>query len=295
MVAAVTPTVAFLGLGRMGSGIARNIAAAGYPLILFNRTISTARGLAAEIGAELAATPAEAAAAASITVSSLADDDALRAVYEGPDGLISGLAPDTLVVDMSTVDPSTILEVGEMVSEAGARMVDAPVSGSVASVAAKSLLIMAGGSPEDVERAEPLLKSTAANVIRVGGVGAGAAMKLVVNAILFGINQALAESLVLAERAGIDRATAYDVIAASAAGAPVVQYRRPMFEHPRENPPSFTIDLAIKDLRLILGLAERAGSNMPQTQRNLEVMEGASAASRGAEDMAAVAEHLRRD
>jgi 3-hydroxyisobutyrate dehydrogenase-like beta-hydroxyacid dehydrogenase len=288
-------TVAFLGLGRMGSGIARNIAAAGYPMVLYNRTTALAHDLAAELGAEVAATPADAAAAATVTISSLADDDAVRSVYEGPDGLIAGLSEGTVAVDMSTVDPTTVRGLVAAVEAAGGRLVDAPVSGSVASVAAKSLLIMAGGAEGEIERVRPVLEATASTVIRVGGSGAGAAMKLAVNAILFGINQALAESLVLAERAGIERRVAYDVFAGSAVGAPVVTYRRAMFEHPGEIPASFTIDLAIKDLRLILELATRSGSAMPQTERNLEVMQDAAARDRGGEDIAALAEHLRHD
>ncbi len=291
----MTTSVAFFGLGRMGSGIARNIAQAGYPMVLYNRTASVARELATEVGAEVAATPAEAAGAADITISSLADDAALRGVYEGPDGLIAGLREGSIAVDMSTVDPSTVLDLSAALEAAGSSMVDAPVSGSVATVAAKSLLIMAGGSVEDLERVRPILETTASNVIRVGVAGAGAAMKLAVNAILFGLNQAVAESLVLAERAGIDRSVAYDVIAGSAVGAPMVQYRRAMFERPGEAPPAFTIDLAIKDLRLILDLAGRSGAEMPQTERNLEVMVGAATHDRGGEDIAALAEHLRRD
>ncbi|MGZ8571939.1 MAG: NAD(P)-dependent oxidoreductase [Actinomycetota bacterium] len=291
----MTTSVAFLGLGRMGSGIARNIAAAGYPMVLYNRTTSVARDLAAEVGGEVAATPAEAAGAADVTISSLADDAAVRGVYEGPDGLTAGLRPGSIAVDMSTVDPSTVLDLGAAIAEAGSGLVDAPVSGSVATVAAKSLLIMAGGSVDDVDRVRPILEATASNVIRVGDAGAGAAMKLAVNAILFGLNQAVAEALVLAERAGIDRSVAYDVIAGSAVGAPMVQYRRAVFERPGEAPPSFTIDLAIKDLRLILALARRSGATMPQTERNMEVMVGASTRDRGAEDIAALAEHLRHD
>ncbi|MGZ8578241.1 MAG: NAD(P)-dependent oxidoreductase [Actinomycetota bacterium] len=291
----MTTSVAFLGLGRMGSGIARNIAAAGYPMVLYNRTTSVARDLAAEVGAEVAATPAEAAGAADVTISSLADDAAVRGVYEGPDGLTAGLRPGSIAVDMSTVDPSTVLDLGAAIAEAGSGLVDAPVSGSVATVAAKSLLIMAGGSVDGVDRVRPILEATASNVTRVGDAGAGAAMKLAVNAILFGLNQAVAEALVLAERAGIDRSVAYDVIAGSAVGAPMVQYRRAMFERPGEAPPSFTIDLAIKDLRLILALAGRSGATMPQTERNMEVMVGASTRDRGGEDIAALAEHLRHD
>jgi 3-hydroxyisobutyrate dehydrogenase-like beta-hydroxyacid dehydrogenase len=289
------PTVAFLGLGRMGSRIARNIAQAGFPIVLFNRTPSAASELAAEVGGTVAATAAEAAAAATVTLSSLADDAAVRAVYEGPDGLIAGLRPGSVVVDMSTIDPVTVADIAAQVAATGASFVDAPVSGSTASVETKVLLIMAGGSEADVEHVRPILEATSSSIVRVGDVGAGAAIKLAVNAIIFGLDISVAEALVLAERAGIDRTVAYDVIAGSAVGAPMVQYRRAQFEQPGELPASFTIELAIKDLRLILELAERSGAPMPQTERNLEVMSDAVAHGRGDEDIAAVAEHFRHD
>jgi 3-hydroxyisobutyrate dehydrogenase/2-hydroxy-3-oxopropionate reductase len=295
MVAAVTPTVAFLGLGRMGSRIARNIAEAGFPIVLYNRTPATADELASEVGGRAASTPADAAREADVTITSLADDAAARSIYEGPDGLIAGLRDGAVAADMSTLDPATVLDLNRQIREAGASFVDAPVSGSTASVETKALSIMAGGSAEDIDRVRPVLEATSSKIVRVGDVGAGAALKLAVNAILFGLNNSVAEALVLAERAGIDRTVAYDVIAGSAVGAPMVQYRRPMFEHPGETPPAFTIDLAVKDLRLILGLAERSGATMPLTERSLEVMEEASDRDRGGEDIANVAEYLRHD
>lgn len=289
------PTVAFLGLGRMGSRIAKNIAEAGFPIVLFNRTASAASELADEVGGIAAATAAEAAAAATITVSSLADDAAIRGVYRGPDGLIAGLRAGSVAVDMSTIDPTTVADIDAQVRAAGASFVDAPVSGSTTSVETKALLIMAGGSEADIERVRPILEATSSSLVRVGDVGAGASIKLAVNAIIFGLDISVAEALVLAERAGIDRKIAYDVIAGSAVGAPMVQYRRAQFERPGELPASFTIDLAIKDLNLILEHAKRSGAPMPQTERNLEVMSNAVAHGRGDEDIAAVAEHFRKD
>ena len=289
------PTVAFLGLGRMGSRIAKNVADAGFPIVLYNRTPSAASELAAEVGGTAAATATAAAAAAAVTLSSLADDAAVRAVYEGPDGLIAGLRPGSVAVDMSTIDPTTVADIDTQIRAKGASFVDAPVSGSTASVETKALLIMAGGSEADVERVRPILEATSSSLVRVGDVGAGSSIKLAVNAIIFGLDISVAEALVLAERAGIDRSVAYDVIAGSAVGAPMVQYRRAQFEQPGELPASFTIDLAVKDLKLILELARRSGAPMPQTERNLEVMSNAVAHGRGDEDIAAVAEHFRKD
>ena len=128
------------------------------------------------------------------------------------------------------------------------------MSGSVAAAESRKLLIMAAGEQRPLAGAMPVLRGIADRVIEVGGPGAGAAMKLAVNSVLFAINQAIAESLVLAERAGIERSVAYEVFASSAAAAPIVHYRRPVFEHPESTPVTFPIDLAIKDLGLLLAL-----------------------------------------
>jgi 3-hydroxyisobutyrate dehydrogenase-like beta-hydroxyacid dehydrogenase len=288
-----TETVAFLGLGRMGSRIARNIGRGGFPLVLYNRTTARAKELAGELAAEVASTPSQAASRADVVISMLSDDSAVNEVYSGKGAALSGLGPGKLAVDMSTVSPTFSLDLGERVRATGASMVDAPVSGSVATAESGSLLVMAGGDEPDVERIRPILETTASALVRVGPQGTGASMKLAVNAILFGLNEALSEALIVAERAGIDRLTAYDVIARSAAAAPAVHYRRNMFERPGEDPPSFTIDLAVKDLGLILDMARRVRAAVPQAELNLEVMQEAAATGRGQEDIAAVAQHLR--
>ena len=286
-------TVGFLGMGRMGSRIAPNIARAGFPLIVYNRTRSQAADVAGETDASVGETPAEVARAADVVITMLADGPAVEAVYEGPDGVLAGLGPGTVAVDMSTVGPGFVVSLGERVRATGATMVDSPVSGSVATAEAATLMLMVGGDEADVARVRPVLESVGRPVIHVGPPGAGAAMKLAVNAMIFAINQSLSESLVLAERAGIARANAYEVIENSAAAAPVVHYRRPVFEHPGELPPSFTLDLTAKDLRLILELAAKVGAPMPQSERNLQVIEDAVAANRGGQDLGELAEFLR--
>jgi 3-hydroxyisobutyrate dehydrogenase/2-hydroxy-3-oxopropionate reductase len=152
---------------------------------------------------------------------------------------------------------------------------------------------MAGGGTDTVGELGTVFEPVAARVFHLGAVGAGCAMKLAVNSMLFGINQALAESLVLAERAGIDRTAAYDVIASSAVAAPVVHYRREIFEFPGERPVTFTIDLARKDLGLVLEMAAQLGVDIPQATVNAGFMDGASADGWGAADMGDVARVLR--
>ncbi len=167
------------------------------------------------------------------------------------------------------------------------------MSGSVASAESRKLLIMAAGEQEALAAAMPVLRGIADQVIEVGGPVAGAAMKLAVNAVVFAINQSISEALVLAERAGIERSVAYDVFASSAVAAPVVHYRRPVFENPETAAVTMPIDLVIKDLDLALALGSQVGAQLPQVEANLAAMKAASAAGLGAADMGNMAVYLR--
>ena len=291
-----TPRVGFLGIGQMGAPMAANIANAGYPLRIFNRTLSKALSLADELAAfdvEVATTPAEAADDADLIVSMLADPVALDRVYLGSDGVFSASKPGFLAIEMSTVGPDAIAHLGARAVAARGALVDAPVSGSIDFARAGTLTIMVGGDAPDVSRAEPLLSILGSNIIRTGGLGTGASMKLVVNTVIYGLNQAVSEALVLAERAGIDRATAYGVFANSAVAAPFVHYRRNAFEHPETAPAAMRIDLAAKDLELILAMGDAVGACLDQATTNLASFRAASVAGYGADDVAAVAEYLR--
>jgi 3-hydroxyisobutyrate dehydrogenase-like beta-hydroxyacid dehydrogenase len=286
--------VGFAGLGRMGVPMARRIAAAGHDLTVWNRTRAKADAFTADVpGVSVADTPAALAANVDIIVSMLADDKALHDFHLAPGGVVDALVPGTLVIDMSTVSPEVSETVRTRVIDAGGRFVQAPVSGSTAAAESGELLILAAGEPADVEAAEPVLRTMARDVVRVGGPGAGLVMKLAVNTVVYGLSQAVAEGLVLAERAGVDRLTAYRVFADSAVAAPMVHYRRELFEHPGRVEPAFALDLALKDLRLIEQLAARAGAPVPQATVNRDQLERASAAGYGSWDMSAVAEHLR--
>lgn len=287
--------VALMGVGRMGEAMARRFAGAGHDLVLWNRDRSKADQVAGDIHATVAPTPAEAASSADLIVSSLADDAALAAVYLGPDGVVAGVRPGVAAADTSTVDPGTIEEVGEAMDGAGAGFVDCPVSGSVSTVEAGGLTIMAGGDGEVVDRFEPLFSAVAKRVIRVGGRGSGAACKLAVNGLVHGLNLALAEALVLAERAGVDRGIAYEVFASGVGGAPFVQYKRDAYEHPETAGVAFSLDLVAKDLELINGLARRVGVPMRQAETNLEVVDQAIASGLTGHDMSALATYLRRE
>ena len=273
--------------------MARRVHAAGHPLTLWNRDRAKAGTVAADTGAAVAPSAAEAAATADVVITSLADDAALRSVYLGDNGIVSGIREGTIAVDTSTVDPATVLEVGAAVDDVGAGFLDCPVSGSVALVEAGTLTVMAGGDPELITRVEPVLASFAGQVFNVGARGSGAACKLAVNALVHGINVALSEALVLAEKAGVDRETAYEVFATGAGGAPFVAYKREAFLHPDETPVAFTLELVAKDLELITALGGAVDAPMEQASAGLDIVQRAIASGHGDRDMSAVAVFLR--
>ena len=287
------PKVAVVGAGRMGGAMAGTLRRAGLEVVVFNRTRAKAEAVAEATGAALAATAREAAAGAQVVLSSLADDAAVGAAYTGLDGIVAGLQPGTVVCESSTIDPGTVRRLRPLVEDRGASLLDTPVSGSVSTVEAGQLTIMAGGDPAVLERARPALDPLAKQIFHVGELGTGAVMKLAVNSILHGLNLAVAEALVLAERAGVERAVAYEVFAASAIAAPFVHYKREAFEHPGQPPVAFSIDLVGKDLDLILALAAQAGASMEQAATNHRVVQAAVAAGLGDHDLSELATYLR--
>lgn len=282
--------VGFIGLGRMGSLMARSVAAGGHELMLWNRTREKADALAADTRGAVADSIEELAANSDVVITMLADDSAVEDVYTG---LLGGLTADKVTIDMSTVAVATARATAERVAATGAAHVDAPVSGSTAAAEARTLMIMAAGDPAAVDRAIPVLETMGSPVLRVGGSGAGATLKLAINSMIYAINQAVTEALLLAENSGVDRALAYEAFMNSAAAAPVVNYRQKVFVEPGTTPVSFTIDLALKDMDLILGQAAETNTAMPAQEAAQEVMHAASDAGMGGEDMGMTAVYMR--
>jgi 3-hydroxyisobutyrate dehydrogenase-like beta-hydroxyacid dehydrogenase len=287
--------VGVLGIGRMGGAMARALSTAGFEVVLWNRSAGAADALASELGGRAVARPADVAAAADVCISMLADGDAVAAVFGGPDGLVAGARPGNVLVDSSTVPPSVILAQADAVRATGAGILDAPVSGSVALATTGKLTLMVGGDAADLERARPVLDGLAATIFHLGPLGSGAAMKLAVNTVIFGLNQALSEGLVLAEAAGIPRELAYDILTVSAVGAPYVGYKRAAFLDPEGTPVGMSLTLAEKDLRLIAAFARETGAHVPQADVNLDQVRAAERSIRPDADMSAVASHLRQE
>jgi 3-hydroxyisobutyrate dehydrogenase-like beta-hydroxyacid dehydrogenase len=285
--------VALLGTGAMGSAMARSLARSGRTPTLWNRTAERAIGLAAELGAELRSSPAEAVRDADVVISMLADREAVEQVYLGEHGVLEAARGGLVACEMSTVEPAVSRELARELRLSGADLVDAPVSGSVGLAEQGALTIMVGGAAATVQRVDEVLHALGSRVIHMGEVGSAATMKLAVNSVLHGLNQAVAEALVLVEQAGISLPLAYDVLEQSAAGAPFVHYKRAAFLQPDQTPVAFRLALARKDVRLVLDLANDLDVVMTQAEANLAVLDAAAGAF-GEHDMAALKSYIRQ-
>jgi len=286
--------VALIGAGRMGSAMGGRVAAAGHDLVVFNRTRSRAEDLAGQTNARVADSAREAAEFAEVCLVSLADDPAVTATYLDDNGLIAGLQPRAVVCDASTVAPATVRGLNPLVAQKDAILLDTPVSGSVSTVESGTLTVMVGGDQDGLDRARPVLETFAKSIFYLGDIGAGATMKLVVNSLVHSLNVAVSEALVLAEKAGLDRETAYDIFEAGAAGAPYVKYKREAFLRPGEVPVAFSLDLVAKDQELIHDLAAQVGARMEQGEASRKVVADAVSAGMAERDISEVAQFLRR-
>lgn len=282
--------VTLLGVGRMGGAMARKLAEEGHRLTLWNRTEAAAADVAAEVDGVVAASPADAVAGADLVVSMLSSGDVTRDVLLNAD-LLSALRPGTLVCDMATSGVDTAYALARALAPTGALFVDAPVSGSVPTIAAGQLLVMASGDEEAVRRAEPVLRAFAKRVAYLGPAGAGQAMKLAVNLIVHTLNAAVSEALTMVTSAGVDAATAYDIFMDSVVAAPFVAYKRAAFLD-ADTPVAMSLSLTDKDLGLITGFARQQQVPALVAEAVREEVARAVAAGRGDEDMAALARYL---
>lgn len=271
--------VAFLGLGAMGTPMARRILKAGFPLTVWNRNPKRAHALAAE-GAEVATTPRRAALAAEVVATMLADPAAVDAVANGSDGLLAGLSGGKVWLDFSTVTPADSRRFQEFARLRGADFCDVPVAGSIQAAAEGTLTILAGGDGDVLDSVTPLLAAVSKGVERFGPVGQGSAMKLV-NNLTFGVGLAMfGEALGLAARLGLpeERVTAWLLAAPST--PPYVQ-RKIEFLKAGGKPAQFGLALMEKDLHLAL---QAAGGDLPVVAGAEEEFRRASAAGLGGED-----------
>lgn len=289
--------VGFIGLGRMGMPMAHRLVDAGYPVVVFNRTAARAERLReAATGAgtvTVVDSPAEVASASETVVTMLADGAAAEAVFEGPEGIFQTLRKGSVLLEMSTIGPALARALAARAQARGATLLDAPVSGSVPAATAGTLVTMVGGDPAAFNRVGALLSPLTAHALHVGSSGAGAAMKLALNSALGALNEALAEALVLAERAGVAGDMAWEVIGRSALGSPYVSYKRDAFLGERAEQVAFTAALMRKDLMLAIALGQELDVPLSMAGTASAMLTIACATGHGDEDLAAVVDVLR--
>lgn len=257
------PTVGFIGLGIMGRGMARNIANAGFPLFVYNRTASRMTELA-DVGAKATTSPADLARQCDIIITCVSDTPDVEAVITGHDGVIHGLKHGALVIDMSTISPQATVTLAEQIRAHGGSMLDAPISGGSEGAAKGTLSIMVGGSEVDFNRALPVFQAMGKNIVHVGQQGAGQTVKLVNQILVVGNALAMSEALLFAQAGGVDLQKALTAVSGGAAGSWMLSNRGPQILN-RDWRPGFTIDLQQKDLRLVLAAADGVGVPLPGT------------------------------
>ncbi|HEV8688342.1 MAG TPA: NAD(P)-dependent oxidoreductase [Gaiellaceae bacterium] len=283
-------TLGFVGLGVMGSGMARRLLAAGHTVYGYNRTREKAEALAAD-GLIVVDSPREAAERGDVVFSMVTNVAALRAVAQGDDGILAGLSAGKVWVDMSTVAPAVSRELAEHVRDRGADMIDAPVSGSVSTLEEGKLSIMVGGRAETFEWVRPILLDIGPKATHVGDNGQALLLKIAINLSLHVQMVAFSEGLLLAEKDGIDRQVAVDVMLNSVIASPMLKYRGPfVLEFPEEA--WFDVDMMQKDMLLALEAGRQLDVPMPTTAASNELLTAARAMGLAKEDFAIVYEVL---
>ena len=255
----------FVGLGAMGSRLARRLLDARHPATGYNRSAAKARALEAA-GLKLAATPRAAADSAVVVLSMVTDDAALRAVALGPDGIVAGLGRGAVWAEMSTVSPAIIRELAEQTTARGAVLLDTAISGSTITVEQGAASAVVGGDLDALELARPYLSVMApGGITHVGGLGLAKTMKIATNLGLAVQMLAFSEAVVLAEKAGIARATAVEALSKSVIASPMVKYRGPYVLGQMSREAWFNVGMIQKDMQLALDQGHATGVPLPTT------------------------------
>lgn len=255
--------IGFIGLGIMGRGMAHNLLKAGFELTVWNRTASKMEPLV-EAGAQAGQNPADVAARSDVTVICVSDTPDVEAVLTAENGVIAGAKPGSLVIDCSTISPIVTKDLAKMLAEREVAMLDAPISGGSEGAAQGTLSIMVGGEAEDFERALPVFEAMGKKITHVGGSGAGQMVKLVNQILVVGHALAMSEALLFGQAGGVDLEKALEAVSAGAAGSWMLSNRGPQILE-RDWRPGFTIDLQLKDVRLVLDAADELGVPIPGT------------------------------
>jgi 3-hydroxyisobutyrate dehydrogenase len=278
-------TIAFIGLGTMGSAMAQNLLQSGFSVVVYNRTRDRALPLQA-LGAEIADTPKAAAQNADAVFTMVTDDAASRAVWLGEQGILAGVNPQTILIESSTVSPNWIRELSDRAE--GLRLLDAPVAGSQPQAIDKELIFLVGGDRDTVAQASPLFQAMGKSVMHLGGLGSGILMKLISN-LMIGVQVAtLAEALNFAQNSGLDMVKVVQALSNGSAGSPVVRAKAAQIAA-QNFTPNFALHLLHKDLGYALEEAGKHNAPLPTTAIAREFYRMAMKQGLGDRDFTAIA------
>ncbi|HEY3292238.1 MAG TPA: NAD(P)-dependent oxidoreductase [Candidatus Nanopelagicaceae bacterium] len=285
--------VAVLGVGRMGAAVATELSKAGHPVILWNRSREAADSLASNFAnMVVVATPEEALRDADVAISFFVSGPVTESALLADPAVLEKSNESIVIVDMGTSGVETAKKLGRAATKAGRRFVDAPVSGSVSTIQNHQLLVMASGDEKDIDEIHDVLMVFAKKIVRVGEIGAGQVMKLVVNSIVHALNVAVAEGLTLASEFDLNLESVYDVLEESVIAAPYIKYKRGTFLG--TNPVvAMNIDTVSKDMGLILELAQSQGLTLPLAESVSNAYTKASRAGLGDRDMGSIADSFK--
>jgi 3-hydroxyisobutyrate dehydrogenase len=270
--------IGIAGLGRMGTAITERLREVGHRTVVWNRSPEKAKTLV-EAGVEAATSPAELVGRVEAVITILTDAAALDAVYRGENGLLSGNLAGKLVIDMSTVQPETEIDIAEAVRAKGAAFVECPVGGTTGPARTGKLIGLVGGQDVDITRARPILEALCRRIEHVGPVGAGASMKLAINLPLLVFYQALGEALTLCRHLGHDPKWLMEFFADTAGGANILKVRGPAIAEALSGgdpTPAFDVASIRKDLRTMIAEAKVRGARLPLAERTLEIYDEAA-------------------
>ena len=273
-------TVGFIGLGNMGGGMAGNIQKAGYPMVVFDLREETTRPFL-EAGARLGNSPSDVAERCDVTLTSLPGPREVELVSTGTEGILEGIKPGSVYIDLSTSRPTLIRELEVKYRAKGVHVLDAPVSGGKSGAQSRNLAVMVGGEREIFDRVKPLLDAFGDKVFYAGEIGAGSVAKLVHNMIGHGVRQAIAEGLTLGVKAGVDPEPLWECVRRGSLGRMNVLHEgvaRTLFRG-EYDPPSFALELARKDIGLATDLGREF--NVPMPVANLAEQIAIEAMNRG--------------
>jgi 3-hydroxyisobutyrate dehydrogenase-like beta-hydroxyacid dehydrogenase len=284
------PRIGFVGLGIMGSRMAANVARAGWPLTVWNRTRETADRFAADHPCRVAESPSGVAAVSDIVVTMVVDGDQVEAVLLGEGGVADGAAPGLLCVDCSTIGPAYAVRIGRRLAERDVRLLDAPVTGSAPRAQDATLTIMVGGGSDDFARAQPLLEAMGRLVLHVGPLGHGQTIKLINNSVAAVNALTVAEALLVGDEAGVDLDALVTVMEAGSGASAMLELKQAAMRA-HDFAPLFKLEHMLKDVRLCL---QAAGVPFEAARAAERALEEAAALGHAGDDFAAMLAAVER-